>query len=299
VLESIWIGTALTLIAYHFVSLVSLIGLRFPWMPLVMLAGFVAADFLSGLIHWTADTWFRDTMPMLGQRLLKPFRVHHVNPDDFLRRNVLDTNGDVAFIVIPFLIAVFWISTAAPWSAALAVYVVSFCAAGLPTNQVHQWAHMKDPPTVIRWLQASRLILNRRAHLQHHKAPHIDNYCITLGWCNPLLTAIDFFPRLERTVTRLTGMQPRHDDQKYYAALEAVYPAGTTLREASGAARVSLRLEDRSDVFLCHNFYGAVYDSDDDEACDGLLRLGSNFGNSERRHRPAVCRPVCVCAVDF
>ena len=220
-LEAVWIGTALTLIAYHCFSLALSIGLRFPWMPLVMLAGFVTADFLSGFIHWTADTWFRDTMPILGQRLLKPFRVHHVNPDDFLRRNVLDTNGDVAFIVIPFLIAVFWISTTETWSAALAVYVVSFCAAGLPTNQVHQWAHMKNPPTVVRWLQSSRLILSRRAHLQHHKAPHIDNYCIALGWCNPLLTAIDFFPRLERTVTQLTGLQPRHDDQKYYAALEA------------------------------------------------------------------------------
>ena len=221
VLEAVGIGTALTLIAYHLVSLALAIGLGFPWMPLVMLAGFVTADFLSGIIHWTADTWFRDTMPILGQRLLKPFRVHHVNPNDFLRRNVLDTNGDVAAIVIPFLIAVFWISTIGPLSSALAVYVVSFCAAGLPTNQVHQWAHMKNPPTIIRWLQSSRLILSRRAHLQHHKAPHIDNYCIALGWCNPLLTAIDFFPRLERIVTRFTGLQPRNDDQKYYAALEA------------------------------------------------------------------------------
>jgi len=219
-LEFIWIVTALTLIVDHSANFVLVIG-RFPWVLPAILAGFVTADFLSGMIHWTADTWFSDSMPILGQRLLKPFRVHHVNPDDFLRRNVLDTNGDVAAIVIPFLIAVFWISTAAPWSAALAVYVVSFCAAGLPTNQVHQWAHMKNPPTIIRWLQSSRLILNRRAHLQHHRAPHIDNYCIALGWCNPLLTAIDFFPRLERTVTRVTGLQPRNDDQKYYAALEA------------------------------------------------------------------------------
>lgn len=219
-LEFVWIVTALTLIVFHSASLALVIG-RFPWILLAILAGFVTADFLSGLIHWTGDTWFSDTMPILGQRLLKPFRVHHVNPDDFLRRNVLDTNGDVAAIVIPFLIAVFWISATNPWSATLAVYVVSFCAAGLPTNQVHQWAHMKNPPTVIRWLQSSRLILSRRAHLKHHKAPHIDNYCIALGWCNPLLTAIDFFPRLEITVTQLTGLQPRHDDQKYYAALEA------------------------------------------------------------------------------
>lgn len=220
-LESLWIGTALTLIVYHIVNLVSALGLTSSWILLVVLAGFFTADFLSGMIHWTADTWFSDTMPILGQRVLKPFRVHHVNPDDFLRRNFLDTNGDVAVIVIPFLIAVFWISTKEPWSAAVAVYVVSLCAAGLPTNQFHQWSHLKNPPTIIRWLHSSRLIITRRAHLQHHKAPHTDNYCITLGWCNPVLTAIDFFPRLERMVTRFTGLQPRNDDKKYYAALRA------------------------------------------------------------------------------
>ncbi len=117
-LESLWIGTALTLIGYHMVNLVSTPSLRSSWILFVVLAGFFTADFLSGMIHWTADTWFSDTMPILGQRVLKPFRVHHVNPDDFLRRNFLDTNGDVAVLVIPFLIAVFWISTKEPWSAA-------------------------------------------------------------------------------------------------------------------------------------------------------------------------------------
>jgi len=34
-----------------------------------------------------------------------------------------------------------------------AVFVVAYNAAALPTNQVHQWAHMSSPPRPVRWLQ--------------------------------------------------------------------------------------------------------------------------------------------------
>lgn len=52
------------------------------WIPLALAGGIAAADLGSGLVHWGADTWGRDDLPVIGQRLLVPFRVHHVNPDD-------------------------------------------------------------------------------------------------------------------------------------------------------------------------------------------------------------------------
>jgi hypothetical protein len=39
----------------------------------------------SGIVHWSADTWGRDDLPVVGQRLLVPFRLHHVDPDDLWR----------------------------------------------------------------------------------------------------------------------------------------------------------------------------------------------------------------------
>jgi ubiquitin-conjugating enzyme E2 variant len=120
------------------------------WSPIPMVAGLIAADFASGIVHWTADTWGSETMPVLGRRFVRPFRVHHVNPDDFLRRDVIDTNGDVAMIVILVLTAAFWFPLETPGGQACTLFLVAFSLAGLPTNQVHQWAHMPNPPRFVQ-----------------------------------------------------------------------------------------------------------------------------------------------------
>jgi ubiquitin-conjugating enzyme E2 variant len=185
------------------------------WSLFPILAGLIAADLVSGIVHWTADTWGSETMPVLGRRFVRPFRVHHVNPDDFLRRDLIDTNGDVAMIVSFFLVLAFWLPLEKGWGQAAALFLVSFCLGGLPTNQVHQWAHMPNPPRLVRRLQQWGLILSHTAHQRHHSPPYVRNYCIATGWCNPLLMAIDFFPRMERLVSRISGLQPRSDDQSF------------------------------------------------------------------------------------
>ena len=216
--EALAIAGAAGLLAAHAFRIA-----RFPsvewWLPAAAVAGAIFADFVSGLVHWAADTWGRETFPVLGRRLLRPFRVHHVNPDDFLRRRFLDVNGDVAVIVVPILLSALAFPTAAAWGRAAEVFVGAFCLVGLPTNQVHQWAHFREVPRVVGWLQRSGLILGRRAHARHHVAPFARDYCIATGWCNGALTAIDFFPRLERRVTRLTGLKPRDDEAAFQASL--------------------------------------------------------------------------------
>ena len=185
------------------------------WLPVVFLAGVAAADLASGLVHWGADTWGRDDLPIVGQRLLVPFRVHHVNPDDFLRRPFVDTNGDVALITIPVVAALLAIPLASTWGAPLAVFGFAFCAVGSMTNQIHQWAHMPAPPRLVGLLQSCRVLLRRGEHAEHHAHPYDRHYCITTGWCNRALEVIDFFRRMERVITVVTGAKPRHDDRRY------------------------------------------------------------------------------------
>jgi hypothetical protein len=178
--------------------------------------GALFADFMSGLVHWFADTWFEETMPILGRRLLRPFRVHHINPDDFLRRNFIDTNGDVSMVLIPLLLSIYLVPLTTVAGYWCAVFLLTCCMVAWPTNQVHQWAHMPSPPRFVRWLQSAGILLSRRDHRRHHDPPYIEYYCIATGWLNRPLTAIGFFRRLEAFVTRVTGLQPRKDDTEFH-----------------------------------------------------------------------------------
>jgi hypothetical protein len=220
VLEVASIAAAVLLLVVHFVRLLMLPGHEW-WLTPVFVLGAFAADFVSGLVHWTADTWGRETLPVIGRRLLRPFRVHHVNPDDFTRRTFLDVNGDVAMIVVFFLLAALAFPLDRQWGRLAEVFVFSFCLVGAPTNQVHQWAHTRRPPAFVRFLQRTGIILSRTAHARHHVAPYVQHYCIATGWCNRGLAAIDFFPRLERLITALTGLEPRDDDHAFQASVMA------------------------------------------------------------------------------
>lgn len=119
-----------------------------------------------------------------------------------------------------------------PWGLALSTFLTAFGIAGLPTNQVHQWAHMRQPPRWVAWLQRRGLVLSRAAHARHHRAPHVVNFCIATGWCNRPLQAIQFFPRLESVVRWCTGLQPRADDSEFAAEHSAV-PRPTDTLHAS------------------------------------------------------------------
>ncbi len=206
-----------TSIAAALLLLILLMVRCLPWIVshpanlLGWILGVVAADFGSGLIHWFADTWGHETMPILGRRLLRPFRVHHLNPDDFLRRDFIDCNGDVALLQVPILALAFFLMERVAWGGALGTFCLGLCGVGMFTNQFHQWAHQRSPAPIIRWLQRRGVVLSRAQHRLHHRQPHQQAYCITTGWCNTPLERIRFFPRLERLVTRLTGRQPRAD----------------------------------------------------------------------------------------
>ena len=210
-LEAASLAAAAGLLAFHVLRFAQRREALGWWLPLAVAGAALAADFVSGLVHWFADTWGSESMPLLGRRFVRPFRVHHVNPDDLLRRSFVDCNGDVAMLTIPVLACAASIPLATDWQGLGAVFLVTFCAATLPTNQIHQWAHMTEPPRWVARLQRWGVILSCQEHLGHHTAPFATNYCIASGWCNRALAAIDFFPRLERLVSRTTGLRPRED----------------------------------------------------------------------------------------
>lgn len=62
-------------------------------------------------------------------------------------------------------------------------------------------------------LQGAGVLVSRKAHGAHHRAPFEGNYCIVSGFWNPILDAggspDGFFRRLERFVADRTGVEPR------------------------------------------------------------------------------------------
>ncbi len=201
-------GVALTLLIGRLGPAVGLAR----WLPIVVLAAGVVADLMSGVVHWVADTWGHEEWPLIGPRVLRPFRVHHLNPQDMLGRRFLDLNGDVALLTLPLLATAWLMPTGSQGGVVAATFFTAWAAWALPTNQVHQWAHMARPPRAVRWLQRARVILPPAGHGVHHASPYATHYCIATGWNNAWTARAGVFVRLERIVTRFTGLVPRADE---------------------------------------------------------------------------------------
>lgn len=185
------------------------------------LAGICSADFVSGVVHWAADTWGSIDVPIVGPGLLRPFREHHIDPTSICRHDFIETNADCFTVCTPFLaysVYKFWtyspqqIADTYNWE----MYVFLLSCFVAMTNEFHKWSHTYFG--LSRWkclLQDMHIILPRKHHRQHHVSPHEINYCITTGWLNPLLEAIGFWRRAESFITLLTGAIPRSDDMKW------------------------------------------------------------------------------------
>ena len=165
--------------------------------------GIVGGDFISGIVHWAADTYGSEDMRLIGPSLVKPFRLHHIYPRDICTHGLVETTGNVCILAVPALSVSLYLMWLKPDSVFLAFSAVSFAlmaAATVATNQFHKWAHQESPSAFARWLQRKRLVLEPQHHKQHHTQPFDINYCITNGWLNPVLNRLKFFRRLEAAI---------------------------------------------------------------------------------------------------
>ena len=194
-----------------YLSLARLYHLDGLWSLLLAIPlGIVAGDFVSGLVHWFADTYFTEDTPIIGRSLVKPFRLHHIYPRDICTHNLVEIAGNVCILAVPVLsmcLYLLWLLPESGWLAFKVVCIAIVAITTVATNQFHKWAHQEDPSSFARWLQRTRLVLNPSHHQKHHTAPFNLHYCITNGWLNPLLNKIQFFRRMERFLG-VFGMKP-------------------------------------------------------------------------------------------
>ncbi len=180
------------------------------------LTGIIAADFVSGFVHWAADTWGTSEWPIVGPSLIRSFREHHVDQAAITRHDFVETNGASSMVCIPVTGLAFLIPLNQDniWAYFATSFILFFSLFILLTNQIHKWSHSRQVPMIVKRLQDWGLILSGPHHRVHHTPPFEHYYCITTGWLNPILTGIRFFRTAEAIITKVTGAQPREDDQR-------------------------------------------------------------------------------------
>ncbi|MBI3556961.1 MAG: carotenoid synthesis regulator CarF [Deltaproteobacteria bacterium] len=181
--------------------------------------GFLGADFVSGFLHWAADSWGNVEWPFIGQSLIRTFREHHVDPKSITRHGFIETNGDICLFALPFLFFAVCLRISSPGAYFIESFLAFQCFWGSFTNQIHKWSHQNEVAPIVRALQTARLILPSRRHAIHHTKPFTTDYCITSGLLNGPLGTLRFFWVLEWIVHRITGAIPREDDMGHDAAL--------------------------------------------------------------------------------
>jgi ubiquitin-conjugating enzyme E2 variant len=167
-----------------------------------VLLGFLAADLATGSVHWLCDTFFAEDTPIIGPSVIESFREHHVDPLAMTRRaflRVSNSNIVATTVLLTILLCVQSASSSTP-SAFSDVWVTSFTFAVMATNQFHKWAHLPRVPSLVARLQRLGLILSPVEHARHHTGDHSRAFCVTTGWCNPLLDRFRVFAACERLV---------------------------------------------------------------------------------------------------
>jgi len=192
---------------------------NFPILFFGGICGLLFADFMSGLVHWGADTWGTLEWPFVGTTFIRSFREHHVSPTAMCDHDFFETNGDnFMLVVLPLVllsrkgdpdVTVGW------WDLFSAMFWMTASIGIAMTNQFHKWAHTAKLPAVVATLQNWWLILPKTYHTSHHRPAFDGCYCITTGWLNPILDHSHFWRKVEDVVQKITGLIPREDDWKW------------------------------------------------------------------------------------
>lgn len=187
-----------------------------PWtwaaIPVSFVVGYAIADFITGVVHWAADTYCSEETPWLGPNFIHAFRWHHIDPKAMCKHSFSQTVGNSCFLAIPVqggLFVLLYHGGSSPWlwSAVLAFEIAVF--ATVFGNIFHKWAHLDESerPRWVTYLQKLRLVLEPGHHSVHHTSPFETYYCVTNGWTNWVLHKLNFWRNTERFLG-LLGILP-------------------------------------------------------------------------------------------
>ncbi|EOA18002.1 hypothetical protein CARUB_v10006437mg [Capsella rubella] len=169
-------------------------------------AGYILADLGSGVYHWAIDNYGDESTPVVGTQI-EAFQGHHKWPWTITRRQFANNLHALAR-VITFTVLPLDLAFNDP---VIHGFVCTFAFCIMFSQQFHAWAHgtkSKLPPLVVA-LQDLGLLVSRRQHAEHHRAPYNNNYCIVSGAWNNVLDESKVFEALEMVLYFQLGVRPR------------------------------------------------------------------------------------------
>jgi ubiquitin-conjugating enzyme E2 variant len=156
---------------------------------LVVVVAYAVSDLASGVVHYLLDNFGSPDTPLIGEKFVKPFRDHHVDPMAMTRGDFIAVNADNIFICVPVVIPAFFLLDAAQHPF-VGVFLVALVAGVVMTNQLHKWAHVPQVPRLVAAAQRRGIVLSKEHHAIHHSGNNDRNFCITWGRVDALLNRI-------------------------------------------------------------------------------------------------------------
>ncbi len=183
-----------------------------------ILSAVVAADLLTGIVHWLEDTYGNPNTKFLGigKHIVIPNLVHHIKPRELTNGNWFSRIWtSMVFLLILLLVLV---------SLGMAnSFIYLTFAIAMWGNEIHCWSHRtpKENGKIIIFLQRCYIIQSPKQHAKHHFSPYASNFCAITPYVNPILEVIHFWRILE-WILRIVGIKSRRGtevrlvDGKFY-----------------------------------------------------------------------------------
>jgi hypothetical protein len=195
------------------------LAMRPAWMMIpAALAGWYAADLMSGAIHMYMD--YRPSRAGIGldrlffyegprnsadyvamrdavfgqlgplERLIYDFKNHHPRPDALGRRTMVHQIGStIAFTTLPVALLANLVLVTMGLAAWAMAGLVAFLIGASFAQYFHGTLHRSDVPPPVRAMRATRLLMRPEDHVAHHRTLAQDFSTIN-GWSNPALNRV-------------------------------------------------------------------------------------------------------------
>jgi hypothetical protein len=145
-----------------------------------VLYGWVAIDFLSGLLHMALDHIHPQEQTKWYQRLAYGFQQHHTHPHLIVTDPFWFQNREAHILGLMVLAASFL--TENSYGIVTSAFFASFA------NFIHACSHGKHSDSgIVKMLQNTSVILSPENHRKHHSNNHEYNFCVISGITNPVL----------------------------------------------------------------------------------------------------------------